>query len=900
MGRVAGRMRSLLPDDPANPEDWPFHRWWRVLRVRYLGILLVGVAAGALFHWWLAPLIILGVGAYNLLHEVHLHRHRRPPVWLPISDVLIGAGVIALEPRSLLPGTLVMLTAVAFAASSGSPTTLRSVTPAIAAIVSGTVALAGLAAVGRIDDHGASAVAFGVSSAMVLLGLGTLVDSEARLRRRLVGLVDQIDAVVWTCDPETHRFTYVNGRAQDLLGFSPREWQEEGFWWDRLHPNDRVRVAEAMAAGKVHDLSYRMVDAHGATVHVLDRVAPVADGAGTTTELHGVTLDVTERRWIEQRSRQFADIVEHIELPLLVTRADGSPDEGRLVVLLANPAALRLLEDRAGDVRGRPLRDLLPALAPLATRFVEVATTGRALRLDDLTLGGTGGDDRRAVIDAFPLPGGLLAISLQDTTEVSQATQALRRQALHDALTGLPNRAQLDEVMRAQVAAAQAAGHRVALLMMDLDQFKEVNDALGHGVGDRLLVAIAARLRSLLGPTTFVARLGGDEFAVLMTGPHVDEEAARSTAEVVVTSLRAPFTVDDLRLQTNVSIGIALGPDHAADTDELVRRADVAMYIAKRSGTGSATYRPEADSSSVARLTLIGDLRDAVPAGQLVLHYQPVIDLARRTVVSTEALVRWQHPEHGLIMPDEFISLAALSGATRPMAHWVLREATRAAAAWQADGHDVSVAVNLSVRNLFDRDLLGVTEAALEASGLPASQLIVELTESELMEDPSVGLAQFEAFQALGVRTSVDDFGTGYSSLTYLRDLPLSEIKVDRSFVGAMHLRGGAFTIVRSMIDMGHNLGLEVVAEGVEHDDDVPTLTRLGCDRAQGFHFARPMPYEDLRAWIDAYGRRDDAPLSVAADQAPLVSSGDRPAPSVAASGRQRPEARSDTAPAEM
>ena len=328
----------------------------------------------------------------------------------------------------------------------------------------------------------------------------------------------------------------------------------------------------------------------------------------------------------------------------------------------------------------------------------------------------------------------------------------------------------------------------------------------------------------------------------------------------MATSLRAPFTVDDLRLQTNVSIGIALVPDHATDTDELIRRADVAMYMAKRSGTGTATYRPEEDSSSVARLTLIGDLRDAVPAGQLVLHYQPVMDLNQRRLVSTEALVRWQHPEHGLLMPDEFISLAALSGATRPMAHWVLREATRDAAAWQADGFAVGVAVNLSVRNLFDRDLLGVTEAALAESGLAPSDLVVELTESELMEDPSVALARFEAFQALGVRTSVDDFGTGYSSLTYLRDLPLSEIKVDRTFVGAMHLRGGAFTIVRSMIDMGHNLGLEVVAEGVEHADDVPTLARLGCDRAQGFHFARPMPYDELRAWMD---RTSDHGLSV-------------------------------------
>ncbi len=854
MARVRGWVRRFLPDDPSDPETWVLHRWWRALRVRYLGILLVAVAASVIYDWWLGPLILVVVGTYNRLHERHLQRSRQVPVWLPVTDVLLAAAVVAIEPGSLLPGTLVMLTAVAFATSAGSSRPTRSVTPAVAATVVGTIALAALEATGRLDEGGiTAATAFAVAGAMVVLGLGSLVESEARLRRRLVGLVDQIDAVVWTRDPVSHRFTYVNGRAAGLLGFSTTEWMEDGFWVDRLHPEDRRRVLDAIAAGAGHDLAYRMVDAGGRTVHVLDRVTPITDAAGTVTELHGVTLDVTERRSIEQRSRQYADIVEHIDLPLLVTQVEEAGDAHRLALLLANPAALGLLEDPGGDVRGRPLTELVPALAPaeLASRLVEVGTTGRALRLDDVRIGSGDGDDRRAVVDAFPLPGDLVAISLQDTTEVSQATQALRRQALHDALTGLPNRAQLDEVVRTEVAAAHAEGNRVALLMMDLDQFKEVNDALGHGVGDRLLVAISARLRGLLGPSAFVARLGGDEFAVVMGGPQVDEEAARSTAEVVAASLRAPFTVDDLRLQTNVSIGIALVPDHAADADELVRRADVAMYIAKRSGTGTATYRPEADSSSVARLTLIGDLRDAVPAGQLVLHYQPVVDLHRLTVVSTEALVRWEHPEHGLLMPDEFISLAALSGATRPMAHWVLREATQAAAGWRADGHDVGVAVNLSVRNLFDRDLLGVAEAALEASGLPPDQLVVELTESELMEDPSVALSQFEAFQALGVRTSVDDFGTGYSSLTYLRDLPLSELKVDRTFVGAMHQRGGAFTIVRSMIDMGHNLGLEVVAEGVEHADDVPTLARLGCDRAQGFHFARPMPYDDLRRWMD-------------------------------------------------
>jgi EAL domain-containing protein (putative c-di-GMP-specific phosphodiesterase class I) len=242
-----------------------------------------------------------------------------------------------------------------------------------------------------------------------------------------------------------------------------------------------------------------------------------------------------------------------------------------------------------------------------------------------------------------------------------------------------------------------------------------------------------------------------------------------------------------------------------------------------------------------------------VDADQLVLHYQPLLDLRDGRVRRVEALIRWEHPEHGLLMPDAFIGLAGLCGASAAIGQWVIREATRTAGAWHEAGHHVDVAVNLSVRNLFDRDLLRTVESALDAARLPEGGLFVELTESELMDDPSVALAQFRSLQALGVGTSVDDFGTGYSSLTYLRDLPLDEIKIDRSFTAALHRRGGAYTIVRSMIDLGHNLGLEVVAEGVEHADDLPTLAALGCDRVQGYHIARPMPGEAFLPWLEAW-----------------------------------------------
>ncbi len=847
-GAMGRAVRAIGRDVSPELERWTQDRWQQLVRVRYVGVTVLSIAASALFHWWIGPPVFVLALAANVANHRAVARYGRPAPWLPFSDMLLCLAVAGLDPRATVPAMLVMATTIAFWAAAG------STRPAVVATSVATVGLLVLDLADVIPGTGAPAIAFGLSAALILIGVGSLVDGEEQLRARLTGLIDDLDAVLWTKDPTTYAITYVNGRASELLGLGPEEWRADGFWLARIHPEDRLRVLEdtvdAVDARRDHEISYRMVHGDGSIVHVLDRVTVVLDPGGRVTELHGVTLDVTRQRSIEQQSQQYADIVEHIDLALVVLAWDpgtaGGGTAAGFRIRAANPASDGFLAGPWTRAHGRLLADELPTLAPdVISRLHDVSGTGRPVRVDDLSVS-TAEAHRSVTLQGFRLPGDLVAISLQDTTKVAQAARALRRQALHDALTGLPNRASLDDHLRATVG----AGEHTALLLMDLDQFKEVNDALGHGVGDRLLVALSHRLETLLRPM-FVARLGGDEFAIVMSGPDVDEMAARTTAETVTAAVSAPFTIDEVRLQTNVSIGIALVPDHATDADELIRRADVAMYVAKRAGTGPAVYRADQDRSSVARLTLIGDLREAVPTGQLVLHYQPVLDLHTGAVTRIEALVRWQHPDHGLVMPDDFIPLAALSGATRPIARFVLREAARATAGFRAAGHDLSVAVNLSVRNLFDRDLLGELERALADGGLAPEHLVVELTESEIMDDPSVALEQFRAFQALGIGTSVDDFGTGYSSLTYIRDLPLTELKIDRSFVADMHHRGGAYTIVRSMIDLGHNLGLEVVAEGVEHPDDMPTLVRLGCDRAQGYAIARPMPEADLARWLD-------------------------------------------------
>lgn len=562
---------------------------------------------------------------------------------------------------------------------------------------------------------------------------------------------------------------------------------------------------------------------------------------------------------LEQRVNQYADIVDRIDLALLVLRLEDG-DEPQLHLDGANAAVSDLVDRDLQAMVDSTLGAALPALATshLHDQLVQVIQRGAPLRVDDLLVQPTEGEPMVVTLRAFPLTDRSAGVSLQDVTDAVAASEALRHQALYDSLTGLPNRRLLDEELHRALNADSSPGKTTALLVMDLDQFKEVNDALGHHVGDNLLRSIGERLTAEL-DHALVARLGGDEFAVVLTG--LDDGCdARGVAEHIREALAEPFLIDEVSLQSNASIGIALHPAHARDVSTLVQRADIAMYTAKRGGSGIAVYAAENDRSSVERLTLIGDLPHAAAERQFVLHYQPCIDLRSGMPVRVEALIRWQHPRLGLLCPDQFVELAELSGAIQPMTRWVIDEGLRAAAVWRGLGHDLGLAFNLSVRNLYDPELVSHLEQALAAHDLPASSLVLELTETELMDDPSLAREVFSALGELGLNTSIDDFGTGYSSLTYLRDLPLQELKVDRSFVGGMHRRSDEFTIVRSMIDLAHNLGLEVVAEGVEHEDDLHLLRRLGCDYAQGFHFSHPLPLPDLVSWLDDHRNQPFGP----------------------------------------
>ncbi|TYB63269.1 EAL domain-containing protein [Nonomuraea sp. PA05] len=448
------------------------------------------------------------------------------------------------------------------------------------------------------------------------------------------------------------------------------------------------------------------------------------------------------------------------------------------------------------------------------------------------------------------------------------ATLSMRRdhQALHDELTGLPNRKMLI-VSTEEALAESRQDERVGLFLLDLDRFKEVNDTLGHPVGDRLLQLIAHRLTHSVRPGDVVARLGGDEFAVLLPSIR-DAHAAREVAARLRAALTEPVRLEGMTFDLDASVGIALYPDHAPDFELLLQRADVAMYLAKEGRTGVELYQPDKDRNSPERLTLLGDLRRAIDNRELRLHYQPKVGLGGGDVRGVEALLRWRHPVHGPIAPSDFVPLAEQSYLMRQLTAYVIEEALEQAAAWWHTGLRVQISVNISARDLLASALPEQLEVGLARYGLPPAAIQLEVTERILTGDQAYTQETIKALAALGVPLALDDFGTGYSSLIRLQRLAVSEVKIDASFVRRIAESEDDYRIVRSIVDLVRSLGLRSVAEGVESDDVAMRLVEMGCDVGQGWLFCHPMPAEEAAVWL-----RDRAGASVEYGYQPEVSS---------------------------
>ncbi len=435
------------------------------------------------------------------------------------------------------------------------------------------------------------------------------------------------------------------------------------------------------------------------------------------------------------------------------------------------------------------------------------------------------------------------------TTRLKELYENLESLAFTDPLTKLPNRTLFHERLAQAIEDAKRDYKPFALMLMDLDRFKDINDTLGHQVGDQLLQQVAARLRSKLRDIDTVARMGGDEYAILL--PAVNDKHATMAARMLLQALRTPFRIEEQSLDIGASIGIALYPDHGVDTNILIQRADVAMYAAKHANSGHAFYDGKIDQHNPTRLTLLGELRHAVEQEQFVLYYQPKVDLKNFQVTGVEALVRWKHPREDLLLPDTFIPLLEQTGMIRSLTPWVLNESLRQGQQLQDQGLPITISMNLSVRDLQDPYLAEAFAEQLAALQISPRWLELEITESAVMTEPERALEVLTRLSAMGLRIAIDDFGTGYSSLSYLKKLPVNTIKIDKSFVIGMGRDENDAAIVRTSVDLAHNLKLEVVAEGVENEETLKRLSEMGCDTAQGHYISRPLSTEELSVWLN-------------------------------------------------
>jgi diguanylate cyclase (GGDEF)-like protein len=535
-------------------------------------------------------------------------------------------------------------------------------------------------------------------------------------------------------------------------------------------------------------------------------------------------------------------------------RAGRAPATRELKTALRGTAVASVAE--GGDRHRAALRSYVPLRSARSRRPTGVIEVHAPYAPIDLALRH---DTRHVYLVLVGALGLLWALLLG---VVASASNKLRRQvgekqqeALRDSLTGLANRALFLTMAQRVISARGRKNTLAAVMIMDLDRFKEVNDTLGHHSGDLLLKRVASRLQEVVRGNETLARLGGDEFAILV--PDIlERQDVVPLAKRILQRFEEPVVIGGLTLRVEASFGIAVSPDHGDQVDTLMQAADVAMYAAKAERSGYKVFDPALQRNDPVQLALVGELRRAIDEGELVLHYQPKVELRTGAVTSVEAVARWQHPRRGLLMPDAFIPLAEHSHVLKAMTLHLLDTAVKQSSAWRAQGHELRIAVNLSMQNLLDIELPNDLDRLLKSRWLASDSLELEITESAVMTDPARTLAILTRLNDMGFGLTIDDFGTGYSSLAYLKELPVSTIKIDKSFVLTMAENEGNATIVRSTIDLGHNLGLEVVAEGVETEGVVAELTALGCDLAQGYVYTKPVPADELIEWLEALSRR--------------------------------------------
>jgi diguanylate cyclase (GGDEF)-like protein/PAS domain S-box-containing protein len=719
-------------------------------------------------------------------------------------------------------------------------------------------------------------------------------------------LVERLPAIVYASElGENGRWRYVSPQVEDILGYTPEEWLADPELWAKLlHPADRERALAQETRRMVGTrnpppVDYRMLTRDGRTVWILDEAVLEPDGEGTPV-WHGVLYDITERKNAEQDLERAA--AQQAAVARLGGRAlrDGDPDSlmREAVVLMSEiegvaaaciwevgrdgrRLSLRTgLEERVvGSSRASAARDS-HAGAALDSRLHVIVDDWSAERRFSMppALRAIGVRSSLAVpIDGKQRPFGILDVHssepnrftpqdvhfvqasanvLADAIARHAADEALRHRVLHDPLTGLPNRLSFVEALAASLSRSAVSGSPVGILFLDLDNFKLINDSMGHHAGDELLRAVAPRLRAHLRPGDIVARFGGDEFGILVDRL-ADEDEAVAIADRIASAFAEPYAMGGVEHYVTASVGIAVARPSTrepVDADLLIRDADAAMYRAKERGRARCElFDAEMRARAQRRLEVERELRQAIERDELELHYQPIVALRSGEIVGLEALVRWRHPERGLLDPGDFVEVAEESGLIEPIGRWVQESACRQVLEWhqlRPDRRPVDISVNLSARQVSNRELAASIGEQLSAAGLDPDHLRLEVTESALVEESATAIGSLEALSELGVGLVLDDFGTGYSSLAYLNRYPFDGLKIDRSFVEVLGVEQERTAIVEAIVGMARALSLDVIAEGVENEAQLSELTRLGCDYAQGHLFSRALPAEKVTALL--------------------------------------------------
>ena len=681
--------------------------------------------------------------------------------------------------------------------------------------------------------------------------------SANALHAAVTEALETTDTVLWESPGDTLVPTTIFGPIERLYGWTVEQHLEPGMWPSLVHPDDAGIIEStehAAAAGEPHRIQYRLRTRGGEYRWLDEHVNVVKNDRGQVTGRRGLARDITDAVHAQALADRYVQFIDSLPLGALIVEVVDPDDPTSLVIRAANAAMDHFSPRPMDSAVGQRLADARPDLFDDGLPGAQVSMVIRSVReqrpafVDSIEVTGLAPGPMRVAMWITPLPGNHAAVLAEDMTEIVEARRLLEDLAYRDALTKLPNRTALHLALAGMLHDADLSGGGVTLAVIDLDQFKEVNDAFGHGLGDELLIAVADALTRCVPAGATIARLGGDEFAVI--APVEARDAAR-LGDLLRGAFERPLKLNSgLTLQASISVGLATYPDQAESAEMLLQRADVAMYTAKRQSFGTAVYAPEADRSSARRVTLLGDLRRAIDDGELTLHYQPIVDTASGMVRRVEGLIRWEHPELGLLLPAEFIELTELNNLNRGVVLTVVRQGLETLSRWHRSGAPVGLSVNVGGHSLADSELIGEIVDLVRAARLPALSFGIELTERQLLLETQTSMSSFRRLAESGIWLSIDDFGTGSSSLWALREIPAHELKIDRSFVE--DLRRGEGALLRSIVAMSHDLGLEVVAEGVEDEVTYQWLRDAGCDHAQGYLFAAPMPSWQVELMFEA------------------------------------------------